>query len=54
MAERQYSAFIMDPGWYFVTTHSFADYATDALSGVCELEKVLAEVVVLLAFVELR
>jgi len=41
----------MDPGWYFVTTHSFADYAFEALNGVYVLEKVLVEVVVLLAFV---
>lgn len=54
MAERQYSAFIMDPGWYFVTTHSFADYAADVLSGACELEKGLAEAVVPLAFVGLH
>lgn len=54
MVKRQYLAFIMDPGWYFVTTHSFADYAFEALSGVCVLEKVLVEAVVLLAFVGLQ
>lgn len=43
----------MDPDWYFVTTHSFADYAFEVLSGVCVLEKDLVEAVVLLAFVEL-
>lgn len=55
MVKRQYSAFIMDPGWYFVTTHSFADYAFEVgLSGACVLEKVLVEAVVLLAFVGSR
>jgi len=40
----------MDPDWYFVMVHSFADYAFEALSGVCVLEKVLVEVAVPLAF----
>lgn len=54
MVEHQSSAFIMDPDWYSVTTHSSADYAFEALNGVCVLEKVLVEAVVLLAFVELQ
>jgi len=44
----------MDPGWYFVTTHSSAGYAFEELNGACVLEKVLVEAVALLAFVGLQ
>lgn len=41
----------MDPGWYFVTTHSFADCAADVLNGACERGKGPAEAAAPLAFV---
>lgn len=39
----------MDPGWYFVMTHSSAGYATDELKEECELEMVQVAVLVLAA-----
>lgn len=37
----------MDPGWYFVMTHSSVDYVTDGLKEECELEMVQVAVLVL-------
>lgn len=39
----------MDPGWYFVMTHSSVDYATDGLTEECEPEMVQVAVLVLAA-----